>query len=99
MTDEQGLSVPAAAESPRRRFDLRSTAILAVAVAGLVALAIGLATAARISEPPPATGAAALVPADALAYVHLSTDPSRPAVRQALDLARRFPDAPLLLAA
>jgi hypothetical protein len=50
-------------------------------------------------EPPPATGAAALVPADALAYVHLSTDPRRPAVMQAIDLERRFPDAPLLLAA
>ena len=32
---------------------------------------------------PPATGAARVVPANVLAYVHLSTDPSRPAVQAA----------------
>ena len=47
---------------------------------------------------PPATGAAALVPADALAYVNVSLDRSRPAVRQAVDLAERFPDFPLAAA-
>ena len=42
-------------------------------------------------EVPPATGAARVVPADVLAYVHLSTDSSRPAVGRAPALARRFP--------
>ena len=45
---------------------------------------------------PPATGAATIVPADALAYVSLSTDPARPAVSAARKLAARFPDWPLL---
>jgi Protein of unknown function (DUF3352) len=45
---------------------------------------------------PPATGAATVVPADALAYVHLSTDLNRPAVSDARKLAARFPDWPLL---
>ncbi|HVE67462.1 MAG TPA: DUF3352 domain-containing protein [Solirubrobacteraceae bacterium] len=42
----------------------------------------------------PASGAARIVPADALLYVHLSTDGSRPAVRRALELAGRFPSFP-----
>src|SRR5438309_2352532 len=46
-------------------------------------------------EPAPATGAARLVPADALLYVHLSTDPGRPGVKRALALGERFPDFPL----
>ncbi len=50
-------------------------------------------------EQAPASGTAALVPADALAYVHVSLDGSRPAVKRALKLLRRFPDAPLLQAA
>jgi hypothetical protein len=40
-----------------------------------------------------------IVPADALAYVNLSTDASRPAVERARALAARFPDWPLLAAA
>lgn len=68
--------------------------LAAVIVAAAVAIAIiaGETT-------PPATGAAALVPGDALAYVHLSTDPSRPAVKQAQELARRFPRSSLFTAA
>jgi hypothetical protein len=50
-------------------------------------------------EPPPATGAAELVPANALLYLHVSTDPSRPAVRRALALSQRLPASPLLFAA
>jgi hypothetical protein len=42
----------------------------------------------------PATGAARMVPADALLYAHLSTDGQRPAVRRALELASRFPSFP-----
>ena len=41
--------------------------------------------------PPPADDAARLVPADALVFVHLSTDTSRPGTRDALKLARRLP--------
>jgi hypothetical protein len=40
---------------------------------------------------PPATGAASVVPSDTLAYIHLSTDQSRPSVTSALALAARFP--------
>jgi hypothetical protein len=47
----------------------------------------------------PATGAAKLVPADALAYVNLSLDSGRPPVVQARKLAQRFPDYPLAVAA
>ena len=40
-----------------------------MAIAGLVALAIALVAGSGAAEQPPATGADALVPADALAYV------------------------------
>jgi hypothetical protein len=66
--------------------------VLALASAGFLALR-GSGT------PPPATGAAQVIPADALAYVHLSTDSSRPSVQAARRLAGRFPDYPLLYAA
>ncbi len=39
----------------------------------------------------PATGAAAIVPADALAFVDVSTDASRPAVKDTVALLRRLP--------
>ncbi|HEY3021862.1 MAG TPA: DUF3352 domain-containing protein, partial [Solirubrobacteraceae bacterium] len=42
-------------------------------------------------NPAISTGAARLVPADALVYVHVSTDPRRQAVRRAVKLAGRFP--------
>ncbi|MGI8903875.1 MAG: DUF3352 domain-containing protein [Solirubrobacteraceae bacterium] len=72
---------------------------LAAAVAGvLVVLIVVLLLTTGSSEPPPAVGAASVVPGDALAYVHLSTDPSRPAVKRALTLATRFADYPLLRA-
>ena len=54
------------------------------------------ARAAGTATSPPATGAARVVPADALVYIHLSTDPDRDAVRQALELAERFPGFPRL---
>jgi hypothetical protein len=69
-------------------------AVFVVAVLGVV-----IATAGGSSEPPPATGAAALVPSDALLYVHLSTDPARPAVRRGLGLLARLPDHGAALAA
>lgn len=80
---------------------VRRRRLLALAALGVVlALAsAGLLVLRGSGQPPPATGAARLVPADALAYVHLSTDPSRPAVQAAGRVARRFPDYPLLYAA
>lgn len=82
--------IPSAASD---RAAMGALVILAIAIALIVAVGGGT------SEPPPATGAAGVVPADALAYVHLSTDPSRPAVGRALRLALRLPSYPLALAA
>jgi hypothetical protein len=62
-----------------------------------VALGIALAVGGAGSAEPPATGTAALVPGDALAYVHLSTDPARPAVAGAVALEHRLPAASALL--
>src|SRR4029450_10025707 len=47
-------------------------------------------------DKPPPNASARVVPADALLYVHLSTDPDREAVQRALDLAGRFPSSPRL---
>jgi hypothetical protein len=72
----------------RRR---RAIAVAIVAVIGLgVAVAIGFASGS--GAVPPATGAAAVVPGNVLAYVHVSTDDSRPAVRSGLKVAARLPD-------
>jgi len=70
----------------RRRLVAAVAAVLAVA-----ALAAGIVVAAGGSGPPIATGAARLVPSDALVYVHLSTDGERDAVRDAERLGERFP--------
>ncbi len=67
--------------------------LLAVAVALAVALSGGGGGA---TFP---TGAASIVPADTLAYINLSTDSSRPAVRQEMALLKRFPSYPLASAA
>jgi Protein of unknown function (DUF3352) len=85
----------ALAETIRRR---RAVAV-AVAV-GLAVLAV-LAFVVRscggdAATSPPAADAAKLVPADALVYLHLSTDTDRDAVEEALDLAERFPAFPRL---
>lgn len=64
-----------------------------VLVAAIVAVMVGG------GESGPATGAARLVPGNALIYIHVSTDTSRPAVRQALAVTKRLPDSPLLFAA
>jgi hypothetical protein len=72
------------------------TAVLSAlfAVAAVVAaIAISLTS----GPAPPATGAATVVPANSLLYLHISTDASRPEVAQALARARRLPGAPLLL--
>lgn len=83
-----------------RRLGRRGLALLAAVLAATVALAAALVLAfSGSSGVPPATGAASVVPADALAYVSLSTDGSRPAVKLARTLAARFPDWPLLASA
>ena len=72
---------------------------LRVALLTMVVLAAVFALMSRLHEdeghddegPPPATRTAALVPADALAFVHLSTDRDRTSVERALELAKRFP--------
>ncbi len=46
-----------------------------------------------------ARGTASVIPADALAYVDLTIDRGDPAVTQALEVARRLPDFPVLAAA
>jgi hypothetical protein len=71
----------------------------ALAAVIVVVLIVALGVPGGAGEPPPATGAATVVPAYALAYVHLSTDGARPAVKRAEALAARFPDYPLLTAA
>lgn len=70
--------------------------LLALAVAGVAALAVVLTSSSGVQ--PPATGAATVVPDDALAYVHVSTDPKRSAVKSALALGPRFPTYPLFAA-
>ncbi|MGI8595001.1 MAG: DUF3352 domain-containing protein [Solirubrobacteraceae bacterium] len=74
---------------------------LRVALLTMGVLAIVLAITALLRDKghgddgsPPATRAAALVPADALAYLHLSTDRARTSVERALELAKRFPSWP-----
>ncbi len=74
-----------------RRLTLFAVAVGVAALVLLVALSLGGGS--GVSSP--ATGASALVPADALAYVNVSLDRRRPSVGQALAVARRFPDFPL----
>jgi Protein of unknown function (DUF3352) len=67
----------------------RAATIAAIAVVAVVIIA--LATGAGSSTQPPATGAATVVPAGALAYVNVSIDRRRPAVAAALAQAAKFP--------
>ena len=73
-------------------------AVGALAVAIIAGVAVAVAVTSGSGAEPPATGAAAVVPGDALAYVHFSTDPARTAVRAALALGRRLPTYPRLAA-
>ncbi len=75
----------------------RRRAAAAGVAAVLVVLAVVLIAGRGGDGPaPPAQDAARLVPAGALAYVHLSTDTGRPAVRRASRLAASFPGWPAL---
>jgi hypothetical protein len=65
----------------------------AVAVLGVVLLAaILMALSGGSGEPAPVSTSAELVPSDALVYIHLSTDPARPAVKRMDALMARLPD-------
>ena len=78
-----------------RHFLWRRLALAAGVLAVVIAAVVVLVTSGA-GPVPPATGAATIVPADALAYVNLSTDAARPSVSDARKLAARFPDWPLL---
>jgi len=93
------LPAPAPRGPERRRQILRRRAALAGAVVAALVTILVVFVFSGSGVVPPATGAAQIVPAGPLAYVHLSTDPGRPAVIQAEALARRFPDYPLAYAA
>lgn len=66
----------------------------AVAAVIVIVLVVLIAGSGGEAATPPATGAASVVPSDALAYIHVSTDESRSAVKSALLLAARFPGYP-----
>ena len=86
---------PSAASTPR--YLRRRLALVCGLLVAALAVAAALVLATAGSGPvPPATGAATIVPANAVAYVSLSTDPGRPAVSDARKMAARFPDWPLL---
>ena len=83
----------------RRR---RTTAVVGLlGVAAVVVLVVVLLTGGGSSgDSGGGSGAlAAVIPADALAYVDIDIDRKDPSVTQALEVARRLPDFPLLGAA
>src|SRR5207248_5561558 len=81
-----GVSAPSTLRPGRVRMLLLAVAVFFAVVAAAVAVVI------TSREGAPATGAASVVPDDALAYIHLSTDPDRQAVKQALQMAAKLPD-------
>jgi hypothetical protein len=87
---------PSSAE-PRRSLkgpDLSRRSLLlagAIALLVLVALVVAVTGGGSGDGDPPAAGATRLVPADALVYLHLSTDADRKGTQAAKDLAERFP--------
>jgi hypothetical protein len=77
----------------RQRRPHRLARVLApFGLALLIAVLIVALTSGSSQPAPPATGTAALVPADALVYLHLSTDPHRAAVRRLDALLAALPD-------
>jgi hypothetical protein len=81
----------------------RAAAILGLlgvtVIVGLVAVLLGGSGGAGAGGNGGAGAPAAVIPADALAYVDVDIDRRDPAVTQALEVAARLPDAPLLGAA
>jgi len=97
-TTQPSKEQPRAPKRPRDRrrstllgFDARVAVVVGLCLAVVAALVLALALASVQAEAPPATGAASLVPSDALLYLHISTDRRRPAVRRAQALLRRLP--------
>jgi hypothetical protein len=86
---------PLGARERRRRRLLPAMLALLVGVIVIAVIVIGGGS----GSGPPDTAAARLVPSDALAYVSLSLDRGRPAVKQALAVAGRLPDFPIAGAA
>jgi uncharacterized protein DUF3352 len=96
------LRAPASSVLAHRRIATlpREARLVGAGLAALLAIVIvAVLVSGSSGEIPPATGAATVVPAQALAYVHLSTDPGRPAVKRAARLGAGFADYPRLLAA
>ena len=90
-------SDPYAAEAgPTATVARRRRALAVVVALAIIAAVAVIASSGGQAATPPATGAASVVPAGALEYVHVSTDQSRPAVPAALALAGRFPGYPAL---
>jgi Protein of unknown function (DUF3352) len=73
----------------RRRFVALCVVVFVVVAVAMVLITLGGAT-----PEPPAEGAAELVPADTLAYVHISTDAGRSSVKQALKVVQGLPGFP-----
>ena len=90
---DAGASSPRGSFARRRRWYVAGALVAAVAVVVVLAL---LFTGGGAKGEPPAAEAAKLVPADALVYVHLSTDRHRPATTRAAGLAAQFPSWPAL---
>ena len=91
---------PQASEPLSARIARQPAAVLAGLAGVLLVAAVVLAVAlSGGSGDTVATGAASIVPADTLAYINLSTDSSRGAVKQELALLERFPSYPLASAA
>src|SRR5690242_18462176 len=82
---------PAVRVNPVRLRRRRMVASLGALVLIALAIALPIVLFSSTGPTPPATGAASVVPADALAYMHLSIDQSRAPVTQAAALDRRLP--------
>ena len=72
----------------------RAVALVALAAVAVLAVVLAVALANSGGAKPPATGAARLIPSDALVYLHASTDRGRGAVQRAQKLLERFPSWP-----
>lgn len=91
------VSAPTASVYRRRR---TTAALGLLGVAAIVVLIVVALTGGGSSGDSGGGGApAAVIPADALAYVDIDIDRKDPSVTQALEVARRLPDFPLLGAA
>jgi hypothetical protein len=99
MAVSRSLTAAARPGARRRRLTRVGLTASAILAAGIAAALVLTLRAGGSASRGPASGAASVVPADALAYVHVSVDPRRPAVKRALALAARFPDFPVIDAA